>query len=394
MTGEFTTDQLEIRAMARDFAAGEIRPHAMEWDAARQFDPGVFEKLAELGFMGMRVPEEYGGLGFDAGTYLLALEELAWGDAAVALSVAIHNGPVTALLLANGTDEQRERYLPAMAAGDLLTAFALSEKDAGSDAGGLGCEAVRDADGWVLSGEKRWVTNGARAGLVLVFARTNRSAERGYGIGAFIVDPSAGGYRVTRRETTMGLCASETVSVQLDGVRVEADGVVGDPEQGFRYAMEAIDVGRLGIGAQAVGIAQAAFEHSVAYALERKQFGRPIAEFGAIQDKIADMATRIGGARALVHAGAAAMDSGSRGTGSDSRAAGAASAKLQASETAFWVADEAVQIFGGYGYMRDYPVEKLLRDAKGTEIYEGTSEILRFVIAREILNEAATGHDN
>lgn len=394
MTGEFTADQLEIRAMARGFAEGEIRPYGPEWDAARELDPGVFEKLAELGFMGMRVPEEYGGLGFDAGTYLLALEELAWGDAAVALSVAIHNGPVTALLLAHGTDEQRRRYLPAMAAGEVLTAFALSERDAGSDAGGLGCQAVPDGDGWVLTGEKRWVTNGARAGLVLVFARTNPSAERGHGIGVFLVDPSADGYGVTGRETTMGLCASETVSVLLDGVRVDADAVVGDPERGFQYAMEALDVGRLGVAAQAVGIAQAAFEHSVAYALERKQFGRSISEFGAIQDKLADMATRIGGARALVHAGAAAMDSGSRGSGADSPAARAASAKLQASETAFWVADEAVQIFGGYGYMRDYPVEKLLRDAKGTEIYEGTSEILRFVIAREILNEAAKGHDN
>lgn len=380
--------------MARDFAAGEIRPHAPEWDAARELDPGVFEKLSELGFMGMRVPEEYGGLGFDASTYLLALEELAWGDAAVALSVAIHNGPVTALLLAHGTDPQRERYLSAMAAGEVLAAFALSERDAGSDAGGLGCRAVRDGGGWVLSGEKRWVTNGARAGLVLVFARTDPSAGRGHGIGVFIVDPSADGYAVTGRETTMGLCASETVSVHLDGVRVDADAVVGDPEQGFRYAMEALDVGRLGIGAQAVGIAQAAFEHSVAYALERKQFGRPIADFGAIQGKLADMATRIAGARALVHAGAAAMESGSCGAGADSRAARAASAKLQASETAFWVADEAVQIFGGYGYMRDYPVEKLLRDAKGTEIYEGTSEILRLVIAREIMNEAATGRDN
>lgn len=380
--------------MARDFAAGEIRPHAPEWDAARELDPSVFEKLAELGFMGMRVPEEYGGLGFDASTYLLALEELAWGDAAVALTVAIQNGPVTALLLAHGTDEQRERHLPAMAAGHLLTAFALSEKDAGSDAGGLGCQAVRDGDGWVLNGEKRWVTNGARAGLVLVFAKTDSSADRGHGIGAFIVDPSAEEYEVTGRETTMGLRASETVTVRLDGVRIDADAVVGDPEQGFRYAMEALDVGRLGIAAQAVGIAQAAFEHSVAYALERKQFGRPIAEFGAIQGKLADMAARISGARALVHAGAAAMDSGSCGSGADSRSARAASAKLQASETAFWVADEAVQIFGGYGYMRDYPVEKLLRDAKGTEIYEGTSEILRLVIAREILNEAATGHEN
>ena len=380
--------------MARDFAAGEIRPYSPGWDAARELDGGVFDKLSELGFMGMQVPEEYGGLGFDAGTYLLALEELAWGDAAVALTVAIHNGPVASLLLAHGSDEQRQRYLPAMASGEVLTAFSLSEKGAGSDAGGLGCEAARDGEGWVLTGEKRWVTNGARAGMVVVFARTNPSAEGAHGIGAFLVDPSAKGYSVTGRETTMGLSASETVSIRLDGVHVGASAVVADSEQGFRYALEALDIGRLGIGAQAVGIAQAAFEHAVAYALERKQFGRPIAEFGAIGDKLADMAVRIAGARALVHSVAAVMDAGSFGSGADSRPALAASAKLQGSETASWVADEAVQIFGGYGYMRDYPVEKLMRDAKGTEIYEGTSEILRIVIARDVLSEAADGHNN
>ena len=380
--------------MARDFAAGEIRPHAAEWDAARELDPAVFDKLAELGFLGMGVPEEYGGLGLDSSTYLLALEELAWGDAALALSVAIHNGPVAALLLAHGSDEQRGRHLPAMAAGEALGAFALSEESAGSDAGSLTCEAVPDGDGWVLGGAKRWVTNGARAGLVVVFARTDPAATRGHGIGAFLVDPSAEGYSVTGREKTMGLRASETVSIALDGVRVGPEAVIGDPTEGFRYALEALDVGRLGISAQAVGIAQAAFEHSVAYALERKQFGRPIAEFGAIQGKLADMAARITGARELVHAVARTMEDVGCGSGAGSRPARAASAKLLASETASWVADEAVQIFGGYGYMRDYPVEKLLRDAKGTEIYEGTSEILRLVIAREVLKEAATGHDH
>jgi len=384
-----TAEQLEVQALARDFAEGELRPHAGAWDEARALDEGVFGKLAELGFLGMRIPEAYGGLGFDVGTYLLALEELSWGDASVALSVAIHSGPVSGMLLRHGTEEQKQRWLPRLAAGEALGAFALSEPDAGSDAGALATAARANGAGWHLSGVKRWVTNGRRAGVAVVFART------GGGVSAFLVEPGARGYAVGGAERTLGLRASETVTVELDDVTVGREGLLGEEGQGLRYAMEALDVGRIGIAAQAVGIARAAMEHAVAYALERKQFGKALADFGATRAKVAEMHRRIAGARTLTHHAGDALQGMERGeilrTGPDGVTALAAAAKLASSEVATWVADEAVQIFGGYGYMRDYPVEKLLRDAKGTEIYEGTNEIMRHVIAREVLRAAHDG---
>ncbi|MFQ5536781.1 MAG: acyl-CoA dehydrogenase family protein [Gemmatimonadota bacterium] len=383
-----TPEQLEIQSLARSFAEGELRPHAARWDAQRALDDDVFAKLAELGFLGMTISEEFGGLGFDTTTYLVALEELAWGDAAVALSVAIHNGPVAFMVDRVGSAAQKERWLTAMASGEALGAFALSEKEAGSDAGSLRCSARKEGDGWVLNGEKVWVTNGDRAGLVLVMARVDGEG----GIGAFLVPRDAPGYEVTDRATTLGLRASETVRVRLEEVRLTSQGILGEPGSGMKYALEALDVGRTGIAAQAVGVARAAMEHAVAYALERKQFGRSLAEFGAVQAKLAGMQSRIATARAMVRDAALAVE-GAREpayprTGPDGLTSRAAVAKLVASEAATWVADEAVQIFGGYGYMRDYPVEKLLRDAKGAEIYEGTNEIMRHVIAREVLRAA------
>lgn len=398
----FTPEQLEIRALAREFAEGEIRPHAARWDEERDLDPEIFGKLGELGFLGMRVPERYGGLELGLGTYLLALEELAWGDASLALAVAIHNGPVTTLLLQRGSDEQKEAYLPALASGSLLGALALSEPSAGSDAASIQTRAAsRDDGSWSLSGTKRWVTNGDRAGLVIVFAATDgevagepeTGTEGESSMGAFLVERDSEGYSVTGRETTMGLRASQTVSVELEDVQVAADRVLGDPTQGFRYALEALNMGRLGVAAQSVGIAQEAFERATDYALERHQFGQAIADFGAIQFKLADMANRIAASRSLLHTAAASLEAegGGDARGADAIPAVAAMAKLTASESAMWVTDEAVQIFGGYGYMRDYPVEKLMRDAKGTEIYEGTSEIMRLVVSREILKEARSG---
>jgi alkylation response protein AidB-like acyl-CoA dehydrogenase len=378
-----TSEQLEIRSLARQFASGEIRPYSATWDASRELDESAFRKLAELGFLGMRVPEFSGGLELELSTYLVALEQLSWGDAAVGLSVAIHNGPVTELIARHGSEEQRAHFLPQMASGESLGAFALSEPEAGSDARAVTTEAERIDGGWHLRGTKRWVTNGERAGLVIVFARTGEDT-----LGAFLVDPSAAGYSVTGRERTMGLRASETVSIELD-LTVPDDRVLGDPARGYVYALEALEVGRLGVAAQAVGIAQAAFEHACRYAVERKQFGKSLSAFGAIQAKLADMATGVAAARALILEVAGrrdALDAGQEDPapeGSPSIAAAAAMAKLIASETAMNVADEAVQIFGGYGYMRDYPVEKLMRDAKGTEIYEGTNEVLRYLIARD-----------
>ena len=378
-----TAEQLEIRSLAREFASGEIRPHTATWDAARLLDDSIFRKMAELGFFGMRVPEAEGGLGLGLSAFLVALEQLSWGDAAVGLALSIHNGPVTHLVARHGSSEQRSHFLPLMASGEAIGAFALSEPGAGSDAGSLSTTAERVQDGWHLRGRKRWVTNGERARLVVVFARTSEDA-----LGAFLVDPSATGYEVTGHERTMGLRASQTVSVDLD-LTVPEDRVLGDPARGYAYALEALEVGRLGIAAQAVGIAQAALEHATAYALERKQFGKSLSDFGAIQAKLADMATGVAAARSLTFDVARRRDAVEAGQddpapeGSPSIAAAAAMAKLIASETAMSVTDESVQIFGGYGYMRDYPVEKLMRDAKGTEIYEGTNEILRYLIARD-----------
>ena len=383
-----TAEQREIRELARDFVEGEIIPRAAAWDQNRAFDREVLDKLAGLGFLGMLVPPEYGGLGFDVPTYLIALEEIARGDAALALTVAIQNGPVPHLLLTHGSESQKASWLSALATGEKIAAFALSEADAGSDPSGMRTRAVERDGGWTISGSKKWVTNGSLADVVVVFARTG-SGEPRAPIGAFLVDTDAEGYRVGRREKTMGLRASETVSVDLEGVRLGADRLVGSPAGGLGYALGALDLGRLGIGAQAVGIARAALEHATRYACERRQFGRPIAAFGAIRSKLAVMATKVAASRALVREGAAAWEARGSGLGAGLPVtARSAMAKLLASETAMWVTEEAVRIFGGYGFMREFPVEKLMRDAKGTEIYEGTSEILRLVIGRALTGAA------
>lgn len=379
-------EQRELQQLAHDFAAAELRPHTARWDEERALDDDVFEKLAESGFLGMLIPEEFGGLGFELATYLTVLEELAWGDASVALSVAIHNGPVPELLLAHGSDEQKAAWLPRLASGEVLGAFALSEPDSGSDPSSISTTARADGDSWVLSGTKRWVTNGARAGLVIVFARTSDD-----GLSAFLVSPESDGYHVGGRESTMGMRASETVSVELRDVRVGSDALIGTAGDGLRYALEALDLGRIGIAMQAIGVGRAAIEHAAAYALERKQFGTPIARFGALQAKLADAAQRVAGGRALTYEAASTwrrgLENGAR-RGARGVTARAAIAKLAASEAASFASDEAIQIFGGYGYMRHYPVERLLRDAKGAEIYEGTNEIMRRVIAGEILRDA------
>jgi len=332
----------------------------------------------------MLVPEEYGGLGFDVPTYVVALEEIARGDAALALTVAIQNGPVPHILLAHGSEAQKKRWLPEFAAGERIAGFALSEADAGSDPSGMRTRARERGGGWTISGAKRWVTNGSLADVVVVFAGTG-AGETHTPAGAFLVDTDTAGYRVGRREKTMGLRASETVSVELEEVRLGPGRLVGDPALGLSYGLGALDLGRLGIGAQAVGIAQAALEHATRYACERHQFGRPIAAFGAVRSKLAVMATKIAASRSLVMAGAEAWEANGSGAGEGLPAnARSAMAKLLASETAMWVTEEAVRIFGGYGFMREFPVEKLMRDAKGTEIYEGTSEILRLVIGRSL----------
>ena len=375
-----TEMQREVQRLAHEFAANEIAPFAEQWDRDAHFEPTLVPKLGTLGFLGMLLPEAHDGLGLDTISYLLALEEVAAADASTAVMMSVHNSLPTQMLLRRGSDEQKARLLAPMARGEKLGAFALSEPEAGSDAAALTCQAVKDGPDWVLTGTKAWVTNGNTADVILAMARTDVAGARkgAKGISAFIVTPDLPGFSVSKKEDKMGLRASPTVQLRFDEMRVPAANLLGEPGQGFIYAMQSLDHGRLGIAAQAIGIARAAFEASVAYAGERTQFGQPIRDFQAIQFKLADMATRIASARALLHATAAAKDRG------ESVGMFGSMSKLLASETAMWVTTQAVQVFGGYGYVKEYPVERYFRDAKVTEIYEGTSEIQRVVIARAL----------
>jgi len=373
-------EQREIQRVAREFAETEIAPYTDQWDREQHFEPSLVTKFGELGFLGMLLPEKYDGLGMDMLTYLVALEEIACVDASAAVMMSVHNSLPTQMILRWGTEEQRNRFLRPMARGELLGAFALSEPDAGSDAASLRTQAVRDGNCWVLNGTKAWVSSGPYAGVILVMARTDLPTDRRgpRGISAFIITPDLPGFHVGKKENKLGLRASPTVQLVFENMRVPAANLLGHEGSGFIYAMQSLDNGRLGIAAQAIGIAEAALRHASRYAAERRQFGKPIKEFEAIQFKLADMATRVSAARALLHAAATAKDRGEHVTQFS------AMSKLFASETAMWVTTEAIQIFGGYGYITEYPVERLFRDAKVTEIYEGTSEIQRIVIARQL----------
>ena len=378
-------DHRAVQEAVRSFVQAEIAPHAARWDREACFDRGVADKLGALGFLGMMIPEEWDGLGLDTLTYLMALEEIAVADASTAVLMSVHNSLPTQMLLNFGTDEQRERFLRPMARGEKIGAFALSEPESGSDASSLSCRAERDGDDWLLTGTKAWVTTGSHADVIIVIARSTplSDSHKSRGISAFIVTPDLPGFHVGKKEDKMGLRASPTVQLNFDGMRVPGANMLGEEGQGFVYAMRSLDHGRLGIAAQALGIARAALEHSLDYASQRVQFGTVIGDFQAIQFKVADMGARIASARALLHATGAAKDRG------ESTTLYGSMSKLLASETAMWVAQQAVQIFGGYGYVKDYPVERLFRDAKITEIYEGTSEVQRIVIARELFTERA-----
>jgi alkylation response protein AidB-like acyl-CoA dehydrogenase len=335
-------------------------------------------ELGKLGFLGMATPEEWDGMGIDTVTYLMALEEIAAADAGVAVTMSIQNAIPTVMLTQHGTKEQKERWLRPLARGEIIVGFALSEPDSGSDPASMRAQAVRSGDGWVLNGLKAWATNGGTADLMMIMVRTDTpDARRGAkGISTFIVPTDTPGYKPGKPEDKMGLRASNTATVALEELKLPAAALLGDEGMGFVYAMEGLDAGRLGIAAQATGIARRALEHALEYTSVRQQFGKPIDDFQAVQFKLADMATRVEAARALAHTAGSMKDRGQSITQQ------AAMAKLFASETAMWVTTQAVQLFGGYGYMRDYPVERLFRDAKVTEIYEGTSEIQRIVIAR------------
>jgi alkylation response protein AidB-like acyl-CoA dehydrogenase len=374
---QLTPDQREIQALARDVARAEIEPNAAEWDREHRFPRELYGKLAELGLMGVCIPEEYGGAGADFSSYILVLEELSRADAGVGVTVAVHTSAVSLPILRFGTDEQRSRFVPPLARGEVLGAFALTEPDSGSDAGSLRTRAEPEGDGWTISGSKQWVTNGADAGTFLVFARTDPETADSRGVSAFILD--ADHVRVTREEEKLGLNSSSTVDLVLEGAHVPGDRLLHEQNGGFAVAMTTLDGGRIGIAAQALGIAQAAYDVARAYALERQQFGRRIAEFQAIQWKLADMATEIDAARLLVYRAAWLKDQGEPHTEAGAKA------KLFASEMARRQTAEAIQVLGGYGYTKEFPVERYYRDAKITEIYEGTSEIQRLVIARSIL---------
>jgi alkylation response protein AidB-like acyl-CoA dehydrogenase len=377
---ELTAEQREIAALAREFAAAEIEPYAAEWDRAHGFPRELLARLAEVGLLGVCVPEEDGGGGADFLSYVLVLEELSRADAGVGVTVAVHTSACTLPLLAWGSDEQRARFVPPLARGETIGAFALTEPGAGSDAGSLVTRAEPAGGGWRLSGRKQWITNGAFAGTFLLFARTGTADEGARGVSAFVLD--AAHVEVTREEEKLGLNSSSTSDLAID-VEVPGDRLLGEEGRGFRIAMSTLDGGRIGIAAQAVGIAQAAYDVARAYARERHAFGRRIAEFQAIQHKLADMATELEAARLLVRRAALAKDAGRPHT------LEGAQAKLFASEMARRQTAEAIQVLGGYGYTKEFPVERYYRDAKVTEIYEGTSEIQRLVIARELLGQRA-----
>ena len=372
---ELTPEQQEIRALARRFAEERIAPRAADWDRDHTFPRELFAELGELGLMGVCVPEEQGGAGADFLSYVLVLEELSRADAGVGVTVAVHTSACTLPLLDHGS-----AYVPALAAGEEIGAFALTEAGSGSDASAM---RTRFADGR-LSGAKQWITNGSHASTFLVFARDHDAATRGdtARVSAFTVRAGAEGFAVTREEEKMGLHSSSTADLAFDGTPAER---LGEPGRGMAIALRTLDGGRIGIAAQAVGIAQAALDLAAGYAKERQAWGGPIARLGAIQQKLADMQTEIEAARALTWRAARLKQAGHPHT------VEGAQAKLFASAVARRQTGEAIQILGGYGYTREFPAERYYRDAKVTEIYEGTSEIQRLVIARALLGEAARG---
>jgi len=372
------TQSNEIRELIAGVARAEIAPHARAWDEASRFPREVVAKLGELGLLGILVPETYGGAGLTYAEYVVAVEELAAAEAGIALTVAAHNSLCTNHILLFGDEAQKHRWLPRLASGEILGAWGLTEPEAGSDAGGTRTTASRVGDEWSLKGSKTFTTNATVGGVAVVMARTAPGTDH-HGISAFAVPLDAPGVAVGRKEDKLGMRTSDTASLTFDDCRLPADALIGREGEGFVQAMEVLDGGRISIAALAVGIARGALDAAVAYAKQRRQFSRPIADFQAIRIKLADMATSTDAARLLTERAAAAKDAGRTVTLLSSQA------KLFASEAAVRVSEEAVQIHGGYGYIKEYPVEKYWRDSKLCTIGEGTSEIQRLVIAREIL---------
>ena len=373
-------DQEILRRTVREFAEAEIRPHVMEWDEAQQFPMDLLPKLASLGLTGIQFPDEYGGAGMSGVDYCICIEEIARVCPAIALSVAAHNGLCSAHIALFGTDAQKRQYLPRLVTGEVLGAWGLTEAGAGSDAAGMRTTAVRQGQCWAINGAKTFITHGRIGGVMVVVAVTDRS--KGHrGISAFVVEHGTPGMTAGKKENKLGMRASDTSEVIFQDCRVPLSQLLGDEGQGFINTLQVLDAGRIGIAALSVGLAQGAYEAAKRYARERRQFGQPIAGFQAIQWKLADLATRIEASRLLTYRAASLKDRGVRMTRE------ASMAKLYASETAVRAADECVQIHGGYGFVKDYPAEKYFRDVKLLTIGEGTSEIQRLVIARQLLGQ-------
>ncbi len=377
---ELTPEQTLIQKTARDFATKEVLPVAAENDQHKRYPKALVARMAELGFLGIAVPEEWGGAGMDNVSYALAMEEISRACASTGVIMSVNNSLVCDPILKFGTDAQKERFLKPLAAGQKLGCFCLSEPEAGSDAAAQKTMAVKKDGGWVLNGTKNWITNGPVADLALVFTMTE--PDKGTrGITAFIVELAAKGIEIGPTDQKLGIRASPSSQIFFTDVFVKDDQLLGKPGEGFKVAMHTLDGGRIGIASQALGIARASLEDAMAYAKERKTFGKPIAQHQAIAFKLADMATEIDAARLLIWRAATLKDRGVRHSTESSMA------KVFASEVANRAAKEAVQIFGGYGYVSDYPVERHFRDAKITEIYEGTSEVQRLVIARSLVKD-------
>ena len=373
--------QALIRDTARAFAEEHLKPNAAKWDAESTFPADALAELGKLGFMGMLVPEEMGGAGSDHVAYALALEEIAAGDGSTSTIMSVHNSVGCMPVLKFGTDMQKERFLKPMARGEQLGCFCLTEPGAGSDASALKTRARREGNGWVLNGTKQFITSGGQADLAIVFAVTDPDAGK-KGISAFLVSTRTEGWKVQRVEKKLGLNASETCQILLEDLRVEPELMLGREGEGYKIALANLEGGRIGIGAQAIGMARAAYEAALAYAKDRKTFGKPIFEHQAIAFRLADMATQIEASRQMVLHAAALRDAGERCLKE------ASMAKLFASEAAERICSDAIQIHGGYGYLADFPVERIYRDVRITQIYEGTSDIQRLVIAREIAGDA------
>jgi alkylation response protein AidB-like acyl-CoA dehydrogenase len=373
-----TENMSMIAQSVRDFCEKNIRPHVMEWDEAQIFPAALFHEMGKQGFMGVLVPEEYGGAGLGYHEYITVISEISRVCGSIGLSVAAHNSLCTGHILLFGNEDQKANYLPQLAGGEWIGAWALTEPNTGSDAGNMKCTAVEDGNDWIINGTKCWITHGNSSDVVVVIARTGKPRTKSNST-AFIVERTAKGLSAGKKENKLGMRASETAEVILENVRVPKENILGEVGEGFTQAMKVLDGGRISIAALSLGIAKGAFDASVKYSKERQQFDQPIANFQGISFKLADMATQIAAAELLTHQAADLKNKGEKMTKE------AAMAKYYASEIAVKIATDAVQIFGGYGYTKDFPVEKYYRDAKLCTIGEGTSEIQKLVIAREIL---------